>query len=339
MHNILAIDAGGTSTRAVVLSPRGDCLGYGVSGVGNPVSSGFEAAIASLVEAGGMAQQGLAAAPPALASATLAVAGVSLQISPHLFRERLAPLGLTGQLVIESDMLAAFYSGTFHDDGYALIAGTGAVAARVRAGKLDAVADGTGWLLGDNGSGFWLGREAVRAVAAALDGRGEPTVLTALILADLDISLEPEERLDGRVAAQQQLIAKVYQLRPIELSRFAPLVFAAQDDPVAASIIEGAADALAMTLAGVTDPRTPGPIIFGGSVLTKGGAVAQAVRARLAAHLEAAGVEPWEADGGRVTLVDDGVVGAAVMALKHDGITVDAEIFQRIKDSLAVLRG
>ena len=54
-----------------------------------------------------------------------------------------------------------------------LIAGTGSAAGLVRDHRLVRTADGHGWLLGDDGSGFWLGREAVRSVLRKLD-LGEP---------------------------------------------------------------------------------------------------------------------------------------------------------------------
>lgn len=329
MHNYLAIDAGGTSTRAVLVAASGECLGFGVSGGGNPVSRGFEGATGALLAASAAAL-GVSAAP--FHSVTIAMAGASLELPVDLFRERFAALGLANEVMIEADLLAAFYSGSFHDDGYALIAGTGAVAARVAGSQLAAVADGTGWLLGDNGAGFWLGREAVRAVAADLDGRGQRTALTELVLAELGIRADRTARRQGRVGAQQQLIVKTYELAPIELSRFAPMVFEAADDAVARDIIGRAAAALARTLLAVTAGNPDGPLVFGGSVLTKGGTVASAVLAELARHAPVGGAKAAP------VMVRDGVVGAAVLALKRHGVLVDAAMFGRITSSLAALR-
>ncbi|WP_164520389.1 N-acetylglucosamine kinase [Specibacter cremeus] len=332
MPHLLAIDAGGTSTRAVILTRAGQCLGYGLSGGGNPISGGFEGAMRSLLEAAEQARATVGRAPVALAGATIAMAGASVQISTEALRERFAALGLAGQVMIEPDLLAAFYSGTFHDDGYALIAGTGAVGARVAAGRLAAVADGAGWLLGDDGAGFWLGREVVRAVAAALDGRGPATSLTGATLAELGIRLDRDDRVDGRLRAQQDLISAVYALRPVELSRFARLALEAGgdgpgSDVVARDIVARAAALLARTLETVMAGGPAGPVVFGGSILTKGAAMAAAVRAGL-------GAPPRE-----VIAVPDGMVGAAVMALKDAGVRVDADVFGRIGASLAVLRG
>ncbi len=56
------------------------------------------------------------------------------------------------------------------------------MAARIREGRLDRVAGGRGWLLGDAGGGFWIGHAVARAVVASLDGQGQGTALTGLVL-------------------------------------------------------------------------------------------------------------------------------------------------------------
>src|SRR6478752_1830649 len=145
LTGLVAVDAGGTSTRAVVVHPAGHCLGYAVAGSGNPTSVAAE------------------------------------------IRRRLAGVGLDAPLVFESDLLATYLSGTHRPDGYAVIAGTGAGAIRVEDGRQVAVADALGWLLGDEGSGFWIGQRAVRAALADLDGRGPATALTPLMLERLGV--------------------------------------------------------------------------------------------------------------------------------------------------------
>ncbi|MFC8304221.1 N-acetylglucosamine kinase [Specibacter sp. NPDC057265] len=338
MPNLLALDAGGTSTRAVLLTPSGQCLGYGTAGGGNPVSRGLSPALQALSAA---SRQALGGRVEPLGQVLVAMAGASVEMPLELLHDSFAAFGLSGKVLIESDLLATFYSGTFHDSGHALIAGTGAVGARVAQGRLFSVADGMGWLLGDAGSGFWLGREVAQAVGAALDGRGPATALTAPLLAELGIAAEGQaDHIQGRLRAQQQLITKVYERSAIELSRFAPLVFAASGDRVAQGIIDRAGAALAQTLlaTAASSPKgdmdavtaiMSGPLIFGGSVLTKGVSVAAAVTGRLRAR-----------DGtvARPVLVADGAVGAAVMALKRSGIDVDAKVFARIQHSLALLR-
>ncbi|MDQ6739163.1 MAG: N-acetylglucosamine kinase [Actinomycetota bacterium] len=335
MQNILAFDAGGTSTRAVILDRLGSCLGYGRGGSGNPVSSGFTVALASLRGAleGAAAQLGTASG--GYSSAVIAMAGSSVHTSADLLSGELAALGLRGSLVIEADLLATFFSGTFHVQGYALVAGTGAVGARIKDGRLDAVADGMGWLLGDAGSGFWIGHHVVRAVTAAVDGRGPRTLLTAALMDALGIDPGLAAIIQGRPVAAQQMVDALYDLRPVELARFAPLAFeAAQNksapDPVAREILEGAARALSGTLGAVIDPSTRGPVVFGGSILSRDSPLASSVERSL----------PGPAlEGAGVIRVADGVVGAAVLALRHAGVTVDAAVYSRIGNTLAALRG
>ncbi len=335
MLNLLAFDAGGTSTRAVILDTAGNCLGYGKAGGGNPVSSGFPAAIGSLRDALEAAGARLGPASADYSSAVIAMAGSSVQTSTRLLAKSLTDLGLRGNVVIEADLLATFFSGTFHEKGYALVAGTGSVGAQIRAGRLDVVADGMGWLLGDAGSGFWIGRRVVRAVTAALDRRGPQTSLTPLLLAALGIDSESPARFQGRPAAAQQMIDALYALRPVELSRFAPLAFEAArtapaPDEVAQQILDRAAASLSATLAAVLDPSIPGPVVFGGSILSTDSPLAQSVQRSLAGTA----LECTE-----VIRVADGVVGAAVLALRHAGVVVDAAVFSRIRATLADLRG
>ncbi len=329
MQKLLAIDAGGTSTRAVILDASGRCLGLGRAGSGNPLSGGFDGALGSLGAATEAAARQASSGAGELDFALVAMAGASTQTNTVPYRQRLAGHGLRGELMIESDLLAVFFSGSFHTDGYALVAGTGSVAARIRDGRLDAVGDGMGWLLGDSGSGYWIGHRVVRAAAAALDGTGPQTRLTEALMRSIGISSSLSDRSQGRPAALQQLIQAIYALRPVELSRFAPLAFAAaDDDEVAVGILAEAGSKLAATLAAVRDPSVTGPVVLGGSILRHGSALADRVEASVP-----------DPDGGpRLIRVADGVAGAAVLALLRTGTVVDQAVFSRIHRTLASLR-
>ena len=161
---LVAVDAGGTSTRAVVIDPAGQCLGYALAGSGNPTAVGPETAAASVVDSIMGAIRRAEVSSPQIRLVVLAMAGARSTSVTAEIRRRLATIGLSAPVVFESDLLATYVSGTHQPDGYAVIAGTGAGAIRVESGRQVAVADGLGWLLGDEGSGFWIGRRVVRAV-------------------------------------------------------------------------------------------------------------------------------------------------------------------------------
>ncbi|MFF4113369.1 BadF/BadG/BcrA/BcrD ATPase family protein [Streptomyces sp. NPDC001714] len=187
---VVGIDAGGTRIRAV-LADAGDgrALGEGVAGPGNALTvpgpelaDHLAEAVGSAVPEAGRARvgavvggfAGAARAPEeepgrVRAQAALAAALIRLGVS-------------TAAVEVYSDVEAAFAGAPGRPaDGLALVAGTGTVAARIEGRVLHATSGGDGWLLGDDGGGFWIGREAARAALRAADGRGGPTALTAAV--------------------------------------------------------------------------------------------------------------------------------------------------------------
>jgi hypothetical protein len=163
----------------------------------------------------------------------------------------------------------------------------------------------------------------VRAVVAALDGQGPPTVLTERLLSSLEIT-DTTDSSAGRTQVLRQLVSTLYAWRPVQLSRFAPLAFADPGDPVAREILVAASSALTNLLSAVHDPGLAGPVVVGGSVLIHG---------LLAAPAGVRFVLP--ADMGGVVPVADGVVGAAVLVLRHAGIEVDETLFHTLREGIA----
>ena len=319
---LLALDAGGTSTRAVAVTGTGEVLGYGRGPAGNPTAAGIVPAAGAI---GGAARAALAVAGSADV-AVVAMAGEQTETFREEVTARLAAYGVQ-RVVLDHDLLALFCSGTPSPDGYALIAGTGTVAARVVDGELDRVVGGRGWLLGDAGGGFWIGREVARAVIAALDGQTGPTALTPLVLDALGVgtgSADPDSAA-GRTSAIRQVVSAVYARRPVTLAELAPLAFAVPDDPTARAIVVAASRALADLVDAVRVPELEGPVVVGGSVVVRG---ILSAPASLARDL----VPP--AGGTPVVAVPDGLVGAAVLALRHTGATVDAATFVRLRDQV-----
>lgn len=313
---LLALDAGGTSTRAVALDTTGRVLGYGRGPAGNPTAAGIGPAVAAIGAAAGVALSPTGSADVAV----VAMAGEQTDAFRTQVSERLAAYGVQ-RVLLDHDLLALFCSGTPAPDGYALIAGTGTVAARVVDGHLARVVGGRGWLLGDAGGGFWIGRRAARAVVAALDGQSGPTALTPLVLHALGVVADPEDPV-GRVSAIRQIVSAVYARRPVALAELAPLAFAVPDDPVARSIVVEASQALADLLDAVRVPELDGPVVVGGSVVVRG--ILDAPGSLAPDLVPPAGRTP-------VLAVPDGLVGAAVLALRHAGVVVDESTFARLQ--------
>src|SRR3954452_8763191 len=124
MRDFLAVDAGGTSTRAVAVDSEGRCLSYGRAAGGNPTSHGAAPAVASV---GAAIEQALTLSGvdrAAIELVLVAHAGSHAEYVEGIAR-RLASLGVEAPVRTAGDLLALFTSGTHETDGAAMIAGTG----------------------------------------------------------------------------------------------------------------------------------------------------------------------------------------------------------------------
>ncbi|MEU7977208.1 BadF/BadG/BcrA/BcrD ATPase family protein [Micromonospora sp. NPDC049081] len=290
---VVGLDVGGTSTRATALTLTGERLGTGRAGGGNPTSHGAERAAAELSTALREALRDVD--PTRVRAGAIGLAGAGrLRADPAgraAFDRAWSDAGLHCPYTVHSDALVGYASGTAAADGTILIAGTGAIAAQVCRWRLDRVADGHGWLLGDAGSGFWLGREAVRRLLADLDAARTPGPLGRRVLA----TLLGDDRVADRPRETVDAVVQAVTRRPaVELARLAPLVVvaAAETEPVAGTLIERAAGLLADSVARIRPAGAVDPVVLGGGLLTGGTPLAVAVTAELARRWPVAPLRP-----------------------------------------------
>ncbi len=178
--------------------------------------------------------------------------------------------------------------------GVALIAGTGSVAYGRNQTGAEVRAGGWGWLLGDDGGGAWLVREAVRVVLRRADDGTRDGPLGAALMAAAGVS--------DSVALAAELHGR---REPQQWAALAAAVFsAAPEDPGAQAIIERGADCLAdMAVRLVGRLGEPGPVVLAGGLLLHQPLLERAVRARLSAQGLTA-----------IRLEDEPVVGAVRLA-------------------------
>jgi len=304
---VLGGDLGGTATRILVVGTDGRECGRGTAGAGNPVSHPAGAAEA-LGDALRAALVGVD--PGRVSAAVLGVAGISALRTPPMaarFGQVWTDAGLTCDPGYAADLEVAFAAGTPEPDGSVLVAGTGATAGAVIDHRLTRTADGHGWLLGDDGSGFWLGREAVRAALHTLDAGEPPGRLVASVLRQLEADEADDEVGSAPADRRRDRVIQAVNARPgVELSVLAPLVSAAYraGDPQARSIVEGAAAALLATLGRIRDPAETTPIVLAGSLTSDTSPVGSTLRRLLPARF-----------AGQVRPARSGVGGAAWLAL------------------------
>lgn len=311
---VVGADLGGTSTRVLVAGVDGRSLRLARAGGGNPTSHGPAPAAARLADAMRRALDGLD--PASVRAVVAGVAGGSALDDPAtaaVFAEAVAACGTAAVPRFVGDAEVAFCSATPLPSGTVLLAGTGAAAARVRDRGVDALADGFGWLLGDHGSGYWLGREAVRAALAAITGTGPATALAESVPLRL-LGYRP----DGPVRARRSAIIRSVAGRPpVELAALAPLVADAESagDAVASAICDAAAAHLVATIGAVREPGEDAPLVLAGGLVNRPeSAIGSRVRSLVPARF-----------AGPVLTPADGLVGAAWLAVRaaRPGATED----------------
>jgi glucosamine kinase len=300
---VVGADIGGTSTRVAVADSTGQVLAMATGGPGNPNSVGVEGSAAQIRTVIG---QALDQVDGRVLAVVIGLAGGSRAAAVPGFLRAAVPDRVDALAQLVGDPTVAFCSATPQRRGYVLVAGTGAIAAEVVGDDLVQQRDGWGWLLGDEGSGFWMGRAAVRSTLAALQRSGP---LGPLHEAVLDTS-----------GAQDylELLQACYSASPTWLAQFSSLVSAhAADDPVAAGIARQAVAFLEELFLSL-EPEPMVPVVLGGSVLTKPGPVSAGLRARLASR---SGVE--------VLTSSTGVIGALWIALRRH-VAESTEVHQRL---------
>jgi N-acetylglucosamine kinase-like BadF-type ATPase len=260
MELLLGVDAGGTASRAALTTLDGHLRGAGYAGPGNVCAQGAQAAQAI----GDAARTAIGDHDPAaVRAAVVGVAGISGLADPAVteaFALQWKAIGLTCPVRMVGDAVTAFAAGTREPTGAVLIAGTGAVAALIDGLDIVRTADGLGWLLGDEGSGTWLGLQAVKAAARTT------SPLSAQVLAA------------AGVTSADALINWAGKQPPSAFAALAPMV-CASTDPIARRIVDGAVASLLNTLDQLDAAGTP--VVLAGSLLTADTPVRAGVRTAL----------------------------------------------------------
>ena len=255
MASYIALDGGGTKTLTVVFDETGHILYHSHAAGSNPLDIGLESSRQLLLRT--LRDAAVHASAP-LESVYCGAAGIT-HYNDFFERDMCTELN-SRRFVCEGDIRNMISSELYHnEDGCSLIIGTGCGLWQRRQGKMLGHTGGWGYLIDTYGSGFWLGREAVRAVARDWDKRGPKTMLTDLL----------REETGGDFTSS---MAGLYAGGRARFASLAHLVFTGEEagDPVCCSLIADGADYLAELV------RTAGPCFDGPFPVVVGGGIAAA---------------------------------------------------------------
>ena len=242
MALFLGVDGGKSSTKAFIGDETGRVLGTGVGGPCNHVAEaeGRERLARAVTESVALAcgQAGIDAARVSFEAACFGMSGGPADKQPIL-----AEILRAGQLIVTHDMLIALSGATGGDPGVAVNAGTGSFAFGRSPSAETARAGGWGFVFGDEGSGFDIARQALRAALRHEEGWGPHTVLHAALL-------EATGTRDANELLHHFYTPEWPRPRVAALAKLVDSV-ALAGDPVARDILTNAAQQLAMLAASV----------------------------------------------------------------------------------------
>lgn len=316
---VLGVDGGGTWTRCVVMNLKGEVVSTGRAGPSNPITIGVEDAVANILEAVDIAQKD--AGVSEFNASVLGLAGIARSYLRDEIKSRLPEI--YGESMLVSDARSALAGATGCKPGVVVIAGTGSIAYGINKAGLEARAGGWGWRLGDEGSGYTIGNNAVIAALRAFDESGPSTVLLEWILNKLGLS-DADDIIDWTYSKDRQ---------PRHFAEFVPLVKKAEleGDRVAAEIMFDAGSELGRVTTAVIKRLN---LRGGFPVACCGGVFLQPNRYNIAFEKTVRQV------AGGCDFIEplfSSTVGSGLLALESIGVVVDDALLTRVYESMRCL--
>lgn len=181
----IGIDGGQTSTKSVLADAEGNVLALGSGSPCDHIQgvhgiernrAAIHSAVRSVLDAAGVDATRIVGVGMAITGAAPELGAEP--IFAGIVREILQP----GYLWIDHDVAGNLAGASAGEPGVVVIAGGGSIAYGINAAGEEWRAGGMGYLMGDEGSGWWIGLQALQAAGKAADGRGPDTELLPFVL-------------------------------------------------------------------------------------------------------------------------------------------------------------
>ena len=244
MNYLIGIDGGGSKTNAVVTKENGEIICGIQAGASNFQRVGVAGVRTVAEEILSQLRGKMKISRQEIDHWALGLAGAGREEDQNAVRQAVISLGFEDRVSVQSDAYIALMGAFAGNAGVIVIAGTGSICFGLDEKGALHRSGGWGYLLGDEGSGFFIGHQAILAALKDHDSRGEPTALkheveTALHLSSID-----------------QIVRKMYienKVQKEDIAGLAPLVFrcAKDGDTAAKKIVAKTAEEIAKMIAAV----------------------------------------------------------------------------------------
>lgn len=316
---VAGIDVGGSHTRCWIADEKGIILAHASSGPANRL-------FVSAASAQDAIEAALSGALSSLSSKIekLVIAGPHMPPDSLDVIVRYVP---KKAIIISNEFELALAAGLQETGGWGVVvaAGTGSFCKGRNSEGEEQYSGGWGPLVGDEGSGYDIAREALIAIVRASDGRGAETSITQAVCADINI---------GEISELKRYLYDPPVNRH-ELAALAKYVFDAAEtgDAVAKEILHGTGIRLARVaepvISSLFGPGQSFPLILTGGVMFRGGSLpgtfAREIN-KIRPHADVF-VSPLQP-----------VAGALIIGLDSIGVAIDSDIISNLIEGESEIR-
>jgi len=315
---VIGVDGGGTHTKSILVRDDGQVLGTIASGAANFQQLGVEGVKKVCQDILTEMGKKFYLSATQIACWGVGLAGAGREHDRRIVVETIEALGFAGRVIVQSDAYVALTGAFLGKPGIVLICGTGSMSIGMNQKGEIARTGGWGYLLGDEGSGYDIGRRALVAALKDFDQRGSRTRLRSKL-----------ERYFG-IATIDQIIPKIYskEIGKDQIAALAPIVFetASEGDLVAANIIDTVIVDMASLILSVAKKlgfheETPLVVACSGSVFNQKDVLFPKLSAQVATVYPNVSISQPRFEP---------VVGAAIMALEKIGIQPTEDVLDNL---------
>ncbi|MBI1389395.1 MAG: hypothetical protein GC154_13205 [bacterium] len=319
MPYVFGVDGGGSTCRAILITDsgrvvyagRGPSVNYhnvGASQASRVISRLFKEALATAH-----------AKPAECRGVCMGLAGVGRDSDVRILKPLFDNLFETIPFMLVSDAEIALASGALSDSGMLVMAGTGSMVFGCNEDGLTGRVGGYGPLVSDEGGGYRIGLEAIRAILRSRDGLDGPSSLGERLLTHLN--LKDADELVNWVNSEQATRERVAELAPLVIRA------ANEDDTAADELLNQQADLLALGVEALHRRlkfKESVPVVMSGGLLVHSSYYNQMLRRKILYLLPGAQVAPPKMEP---------IFGAALYAYSKAGVTISEDLIDSILTS------
>ncbi|WP_372997803.1 N-acetylglucosamine kinase [Lutispora sp.] len=274
MKIYIGIDGGGTNLKALIGDEKKRVIGAIKCGPANYYSIGVDRVKESFNNLLHYCKNEYKITYENIKCICMGCAGINNKRDEMIYKNIMNELGYCNKLLIYNDAYVALVGANRKIEGAVLLSGTGSIAYGISKDGTHVHVGGWGHIIGDEGSGYSIARDALNAVARSIDGIIPNTSLTIAIMDKLCIN------------SLEELMAYIYdpKTQKHHIAELAPIVLKmANSDNIANDIVKNAAHNLCNMVYALSKKMNLDrfPLALSGSILTKSEVIRNIIIAEL----------------------------------------------------------